>query len=82
MKDGRLWLRNSKPLAQISKQEQHSVNYNSLNNLAYRFGAESIIPKIIHQIWLSDSGAISPVRLALSQTLKTTNPDYKYLLWR
>jgi mannosyltransferase OCH1-like enzyme len=40
-----------------------------------------MIPRIIHQIWLSDANKISPIREALINTLKNTNPTYKYILW-
>jgi mannosyltransferase OCH1-like enzyme len=39
-----------------------------------------MIPKIIHQIWLGED-ELSIVRKKAMQTVRSMNPDFKYILW-
>jgi mannosyltransferase OCH1-like enzyme len=42
--------------------------------------SDSVIPKIIHQIWI---GSEPPVELLeLAETVRAANPDFEYRLWR
>jgi mannosyltransferase OCH1-like enzyme len=40
-----------------------------------------MIPKIIHQIWLSETSTIPEQMLTWSKSFKKHNPDYEYTLW-
>ncbi len=55
--------------------------FNSLENVAFRKNAPLIIPKKIHQIWLSDTEP-SPIRMKLHQPMKDSNPNFDVYLWK
>ena len=49
--------------------------------MAFKKNAPELIPRKIHQIWLSESDEISAPRQALAKTIVNTNPEFDYRLW-
>jgi len=82
-----LWVMKNKfqmifPIPSLIDHNDHKpslVGHNGLNREAYKFidNEKFVIPKQIHQLWVSDN----PAPLKWMQTWREKNPDFLYRLW-
>lgn len=54
--------------------------YNALNNKGYKRNAPEVVPRIIHQIFLSDQ-PLSEMQKRFTASILEKHPGFKYRLW-